>query len=325
MKWLHRLALGLGVALLLGLLWKIGPMALLRNLLLLGWVWIPLIVVEGLGEACHATAWRHCLSRGHRGLPWAKIAMIRQAGMAFNYLTPTAHLGGELIKGTLLGREGDTLEAATAVIVGKLALVLSQLLLVTVASAVALWIISLPIHLWLAWALGTSVFFAGIVAFFLVQRHGKLGGVLRLAQRIGLKGRRVSALTRGLSEVDQALRDFHRERPGDLLRALLWHVLGYSGGLIQAWLFLSWGGQEGLWKTGIVIWALGAWFDLVGFAVPAGVGVQEGSRVLVFHAVGLDSLGGLTFGVVLRLTKAFWALVGLVCYGTLIGHVRNAP
>lgn len=318
MNWLHRFTLALGVALLAILLWKIGPVALFRNLLFLGWFWVPLILVEGLGEACHATGWRYCLSRGQQRLSWLRIAMIRQAGMAFNYLTPTAHLGGELIKGTLLGREGEAVEAATAVIVGKLALVLSQLLLVTMASATALWIISLPLHLWLGWAMGTSVFFAGIVSFFLLQRHGKLGAVIRVAERIGLRGDRVKAMARWLSAVDQGLRDFHRERPGDLVRALSWHVLGYSCGLVQTWLFLGWAGHELLWKTGVVIWALGAWFDLVGFIVPAGVGVQEGSRVLVFHAVGLNSLGGLTFGVVLRLTKALWALIGLACYGFLI-------
>lgn len=315
---LHRLTLALGIALLAVLLWKMGPVALGQNLLLLGRFWVPLIFVEGLGEACHATGWRYCLSGGHQRLSWLRVAMIRQAGMAFNYLTPTVHLGGELIKGTLLGRDGEAVEAATAVIVGKLALVLSQLLLVTIASATALWMISLPVHLWLGWALGTSAFFAGIVSFFLLQRHGKLGAVIRAAQRIGLRGKRIKAMAGWLSAVDQGLCEFHKERPGDLARALFWHILGYSCGLLQTWLFLSWAGHEPLWRIGAVIWALGAWFDLVGFVVPAGIGVQEGSRVLAFHAVGFDSLGGLTFGVVQRLTKAFWALVGLACYGLLI-------
>ncbi len=324
MKWLHRLTLALGMALLAILLWKIGPAALFRNLLFLGWFWAPLIFVEGLGEACHATGWRHCLSRGHQRLSWLRVAMIRQAGMAFNYLTPTAHLGGELVKGTLLGRDGEAVEAATAVIVGKLALVLSQLALVTIASATALWMISLPRHLWLGWAMGTSVFFLGIVSFFLLQRHGKLGAVIRLLERTGVKGEGVKAMARWLSAVDGQLRDFHRERPGDLVRALSWHVLGYCCGLVQTWLFLSWAGHELLWETGVVIWALGAWFDLVGFIVPAGVGIQEGSRVLVFHAVGLESLWGLTFGVVLRITKALLALTGLACYGLLIRDLKDA-
>jgi len=66
-----------------------------------------------------------------------------------------------------------------------------------------------------------------------------------------------------------------------------------------------------------IIWFLGAWFDLMGFMVPAGVGVQEGSRALLFDLMGLKGATGLAFGVVLRVTKGFWAVVGLVCYGLL--------
>jgi uncharacterized protein (TIRG00374 family) len=323
MKWIQRVTLALGVLLLAGLIWKLGPLALLSQLALLSWTWIPLILIEGAGEALHVTGWRHCLSPAHRRIPWLRIAMIRQAGMAYNYLTPTAHLGGEVVKGTLLGSDGEVIQAATGVIVGKLALVLGQLLFVTVGSTAALWMVALPIQLWVAWALSTALFTAGIGAFFLLQRQGKLGSLARALDRSGARGLRLGGIARWLTLVDDELRAFYRDRPRDLLRAVAWHVMGFSCGLVQSWIFFHRMGLNDPWAMGFAVWFLGAWFDLVGFIVPAGVGVQEGSRVLIFHAAGLSSIAGLTFGFVLRINKAFWALVGLACHGLLLRQSKT--
>lgn len=318
MKWAHRVSLVLGILLLGGLLWKLGPRALLDQLRLLGWIWIPLILMEGLGEAMHAMGWRSCLSREHQGLPWIKVAMIRQAGMAFNYLTPTAHMGGEVIKGVLLGQVGSGAGAASGVIVGKLALALSQLMFVVAGSMIAIWMAALSFHIWLGWAIGTVLFSSGIVCFFLLQRWGKLGGFLRALQQKGVGGAALDRLTSRLTQVDEHLQAFHRDRPGDFIRAMAWHALGFSCGVIQAWIFLLGIGLTDPWKIGVTIWFLGAWFDLVGFLVPAGVGIQEGSRVLIFHGLGRAGIEGLTYGFALRIQKAFWATVGLGCYGFLI-------
>ncbi len=324
MRWLNRLMLGAGAALLLALIFRLGPGAVLEQLRLLGWLWGPLILLEGIGEALHTTAWSKCLARGHKGLSWIHVGMVRQAGMAFNYLTPTAHMGGEVIKGMLLGSLGDGVSAAASVIVGKLALVLSQLLFVSTGSVLALWSVPIPPAVMLAWALSTAMFFLGIGVFFWLQKRGKLGGVARVLERRGLGGTPVRKAARWLSVVDGHLESFHRERPGDLLKAMLWHVAGFSCGILQVWIFLASASQEGVLGTGAVIWFLGAWMDLVGFLVPAGLGVQEGSRALIFDLLGMSGVSGLALGLVLRGTKGFWALVGLGCYFLLLRGQKSS-
>jgi uncharacterized protein (TIRG00374 family) len=289
----------------------------LDHLLFLGWIWLPLILLEGLGEAMHAIGWRHCLSVEHKRLGLLTIAMIRQAGMAFNYLTPTAHLGGEVIKGALLGRDGNGAQAAGDVIVGKVALGLAELILIVSGSMVALWMSDLPKQIWLGWAASTAVFSFMIVTFFFLQRQGQLGAVIRTLQRMGVRGRSVSTLAERIAVVDEQLKRFHRDRYLDFLKAMGWHFLGASCGIVQAWIFLMAIGLTHPWEIGLTIWFLGAWFDLIGFIVPAGVGVQEGSRVLIFTALGLAGIKGLTYGMVLRVQKAFWAGVGLACYALL--------
>ncbi len=317
MRWVHRIFLAGGVALLLWVFLKLGPGEVLHHLSLIGWGWILLIGLEGFGEFLHTMAWRRCMSGRCRELSWLKVGMIRQAGMSFNYLTPTAHMGGEVVKGMLLGALGDGVGATASVIVGKLALALAQLLFVSIGSFATLWMVSLPWGFVAIWVLSTACFSGGIGGFLWLQKRGKLGGVARALERRGFGGRFVASAARWLTEVDRDLEEFHKERPGDLYRAILWHMVGFSMGILQVALFLRWVvGWESLGRAAI-IWFLGAWFDLVGFMVPAGVGVQEGSRALLFDLMGLKGTTGLAFGLVLRVTKGFWAMVGLVCYGLL--------
>ena len=320
MKTLHRIVLLLGVAFLVLLIWKLGPEELISELWRLGWLWVPLLLFEGLGEALHAAGWRLCLSKEHQKLPWFRTAMIRQAGMAFNYLTPTAHMGGEVVKGVLLGRDGNHVEATTGILVGKLALVVSQLSFVVMGSMAALFFADVPKGLWIGWAASTAVVTSGVTAFFIIQRRGKIGGVVRFFDKFGIGGKTVSRFSKTMTEIDGQLKSFYRTRSRDLIVAILIHALGFACGIVQAWLFLTYHGYQNPVSTALTIWFLGAWFDLIGFIVPAGIGIQEGSRVFIFHHLGFSQISGLAFGFVLRVTKAAWALVGLLCYGILTGR-----
>jgi uncharacterized protein (TIRG00374 family) len=250
--------------------------------------------------------------------------MIRQAGMAFNYLTPTAHMGGEVVKGSLLVRWGGGAETASAILVGKLALAASQILFVAAGSSIALWLLGPPLEVIAAWLGGTALFSMGILAFFILQRTGKLGSLFRLLHRRGWGGRATERLASSLLRVDQTLSGYHRDRPGDLLKAMAWHIGAFHCGLIQAWIFFLAADLAHPLSSGLVVYFLGTWFDLMGFIVPAGVGVQEGSRVLLFHSLGLASVSGLAYGFTLRILKVVWAAVGLLCYGLLASGREEA-
>ena len=56
------------------------------------------------------------------------------------------------------------------------------------------------------------------------------------------------------------------------------------------------------------------WFDLLTFAIPLNLGTLEGSRIVVFKAIGCPQLLGMAFGVAVRAGQVFWACFGLVSY-----------
>ena len=179
MKKLHAALLTLGVAFFAYLLWTVGVKELARELGMLGWGLIPLVLGEGVAEMIHTVGWRHCLSGPLRSLPWRTLFGIRMAGYAINYLTPTATLGGEVTKVALLSSHHSGAEAASGVLIGKLCFALGHLLFVVLGAALILWRVPLPKTIWVAMLVSGLLVASGIVVFLLLQKYGKVGALIR--------------------------------------------------------------------------------------------------------------------------------------------------
>ncbi len=322
MKKFHIASIGLGLALFIYLVWEIGPGALWQEMRILGWGLAPFILLEGAAGIFYTLGWRACLSPVHQSFPFRRIWAINLAGNSISYFTPTATLGGEVIKGALLSDQGGA-EAASGVMIGKLSYALSQLLFVVLGSLLILWRIDLPFAGMVAMLLGSAILGAGIGGFLILQKKGKLGAVVRWMVNHRVGGEMLRKLSAQITEVDLSLQLSYRERPWALPRSLAWHGVGMFFSIIKTWYFLriltggSFFGAAG-------IFFLGTWFDLLTFMIPLGVGVQEGSRVLAFRTLGFTLAAGLSYGVALRLEQLFWASVGLFIYMGLIGGRRGA-
>jgi hypothetical protein len=324
MKKLHVLLLLLGVAFLAWLVRKIGVREVFHELASLGWGLIPLILCEGVAELIHTQGWRHCLSGPLRFLPLAVLFRIRMAGYAINYVTPTATLGGEVTKAALLASHHPGPKAVSGVLVGKICFALGHLLFVAVGSLVILWQIQLPRPLWMAMLVSSGIVGGGMLAFLLLQKHGKLGALIRWLATRNIGGRILQNAAGKITEVDEALKIYYRDQRKDLVFAIGWHLVGFSVGIFQTWLFFHLLHQHILLKVVAGTWFLGMWFDLLTFAVPFNLGALEGSRVVALKAIGFDALLGMTYGLALRLALLFWVGFGLVSYALLTSRL-NLP
>ena len=326
MKKLHAILLVLGLVFLTYLVSTIGVGELWRELTSLGWGLISLILIEGVADLVHTMGWRRCLSGPHRSLPLVVLFCIRMAGFAINYLTPTASLGGEVTKAALLASNYRGPEAASGVLIGKLCFAFAHLLFVVVGSIAILWHIKLPRALWVGMLMGSALLAGGMVAFLLIQKYGRLGVVVRWLVAHKLGGRPLQRAARDITEVDEALKLFYRQRPWDLPLGVCWHLLGYMAGIFQTWFFFHLLNQDASFVVAASAWVLSLWFDLLTFAIPLRLGTLEGSRIVAFKAVGSDALLGMTYGVALRLAELFWAGFGLLSYGLLSrgGRLRDA-
>jgi hypothetical protein len=161
------------------------------------------------------------------------------------------------------------------------------------------------------------VFTTGLVAggmgiFLFLQRHGKLGALLRwlVDRRLGGELARQASLR--FSKLDYVLKRFYDEQPMDLLRSIGWHVMGHSAALFQAWLFLRLLHQPVALLRVACAGLLSLWFDLLTFAIPLNLGGLEGSRMLALKAIGNSAATGIVFGISVRIAQLFWVGFGLI-------------
>lgn len=325
MKRFHSASILLGAALLFLLIWNIGIGELWGEMIRLGWGLVPLILIEGVADVFHTLGWRHCLTGPQRRLGFSRLFRIRLAGYSINYLTPTATVGGELTKGTLLTTPNSGTTAASGVIIGKLAYTLAQLLFVGAGSIFTLWGVPLPSGVWPAMIAGSALLGLGVVGFLLVQKYGKLGALVRWLVEHRLGGKALRKAAKHISQVDDELRFFYKQHQKDLPCAMLWHILGYACGILQSWFFLYLLTDNASLRIAAGIWFLGSWFDFLTFAIPLGIGIQEATRIVALKALGFDSVLGLAYGVTLRLEQIFWAGCGLLAYATLLSEESKTP
>lgn len=322
MKKFHCAAIGCGILLLGFLVWETGLDALWREIALLGLGLVPFTLIEGIVFFFHTIGFRYCLSPELRATPFHRLFGIFLSGHAVNYFTPTATIGGEVVKAVLLtnGRSGENsgsgTDAATGVIIGKLAYALTQFGYAFLGSIVILSRINLPSAGFTLMFAGSALVGAGIIAFLLVQKYGKLGSILRWLAARNIGGKTLKKAAGYVSEVDSALSGFYRDRPLDLVLSVFWHAVGMSFSIVKAWYFLYLL-SDGDLALAAGVWFLGTWLDLVTFPIPLEIGVQESIRVIVFTALGFTMAMGLTYGLALRIEQIFWAIVGFAAYGLL--------
>jgi uncharacterized protein (TIRG00374 family) len=324
MNKLNRALLCLGLTFLVFLIWRAGPEKLWHEVGALGVGVIPLVLIEGLANLAHTIGWRHVIYSSHRQVPLLRLFRMSMAGYSINYLTPTASVGGEVSRAALLAGIEKGPEAVSSVLVDKLATGVAHVILAMLGALLLFWRVDLAVELWIAMAVTTLVVIGGLVSFFLMQRHGKLGGFIRWLVDREVGGRTLRAAASRISEVDDALQRLYRDRPQALVMSIWWHLLGHSAAILQAWVFLYLLNQPAPLATVASVGLFSLWFDLLTFAVPLNLGTLEGSRMIVFKALGCSALLGMTFGIAIRIAQVFWACFGLVSYGFFAAELPSS-
>ena len=322
MKSLPRLFLVAGVVLFVWLLFRIGPSALAANVRLVGWR-LPLLVALGLVTLFFDTlGWRFAIPPEHRNVPFRTLAAMRMAGDAVNYVTPSAAIGGEVVRVALLRRFIPATAAAASVALLVIAQFFSQALFV--AMGAAFYVPRLAGGRWAMVAVvpltALATLLAGLV--FLMVRSDAFRSIDRFARRIPWLARVIDPAEAGA--LDEAIFGAFRRRPADLALAVLSFLAAWFVGVVEAFLILRFLGAPVSWGSAIAIESLSVLIETAFFFVPAKMGTQEGGKVAIFVALGLDASKGFALGFVRRLRELAWAFFGLWALLAMERRARRA-
>jgi hypothetical protein len=303
---------------------KSDTAALARDLAALGFGAAIVVAMAIFEHTLHALAWRRCFAPAHRPAR-RQLLGAHLAGFTVNLVTPTATLGGEVVRAGLLPRSLPATEIAASVTSDRLAMAVADTAIGIIGFfALVAWA---PFGAAARMGLGAAaaLLVAGVAGFLLLQRAGKLAafvGERSLVRRL-LGAQLADRVASASQDVDARLASLHAERPGDFRASLALHALGTSVGAAQLAVFLAWLGVPFTAGAVVVAFSVAVALDLFSFFIPARLGAQEASRMLAMSVAGLDPARGLSFSLVLRAEQIFWAGIGLLVVPPLLGARRE--
>jgi hypothetical protein len=281
----------------------------------MGWAILLFILLEGVATVFYAWATRYCFIPESRTLSLWDLWRITLSERAISYVTPTGGMGGDVVKWSIFEQYCSPAEAVSVVVIYKLAYFASKLVFCVLGAVPILLNVYLPKALSIPLLLGTLLLGGGLTGFLVFQMKGLFAS--GLDHTVGrVLGTRVKLwIKNNIGSIDDHLKNYHRGHRRDFWMAnfILW--VGFMvGGILQAWVFEVVVLKETSLFIAFTIWILGSWFDMVMFAVPAGIGTKELGRVLIFQAMHFPAAAGAAFALILRMEELFWTFVGLAIY-----------
>ena len=305
-----------GIVLLGWMVGQVGLRDLLASFQIVGFWLVPFFLLEIIPDLLHTAGWAACFQGYQRRLRLWQLYGIRLAGSAINQVTPTATLGGEVVKVLLLQPTLPRAQATAAVVIDKASITLAQMFYLAFGLVYAIG--HLPLSSELQWALSLTIGFIslGLLGFVAFQRYGLLSKLVSQVCRLKYTPRKLHQLSQHLAPLDAQLMAFYTAYPWRFGGSLLWHFVAFicAGAKTYILLRLLLGHQAPGWFEALMVAMAVAALDQMFFLVPARLGTLEGARVLVLSAVGIPQVFGLTFGLIARLESLFWNGIGLLIY-----------
>jgi putative membrane protein len=306
-----RIALVLGVALMIGLAIRESAASIAGLLKEAGWLLLLLVPLHTAPLFLDVVGWRVLILEPARTRSLFLIATIREA---INRLLPVANIGGELVGIRLLTHQGVSgTTAVSSVVVELLLFLLAQYLFLTLGVACLLNItggIGATGALLLGAAGGLSV----ILLLMWLLRSGMLfRAIERMASRmLGSNGQPSSVIGK-LTRLDTAIRELTAAR-GRLGRAIIWQLAGLIGGSSETWLALRWLGHPLSLAGALALESFTLAARSLFFVAPAGLGVQEAGLIGVGHVLGLGSDVAIALSLAKRMREILFGLPALVAW-----------
>ncbi len=287
----------------------------------MGWGFVLIVALQTVAILSITLAWYVMVSPEYRtATPVRTLAAILLSGDAINAVTPSAVVGGELVRVSLLRRFVPTATAAGSTTLTAMARFSAQTLFILSGVPFVLGLTAdRGLRNGLLVLSAVLCFLLGLI-LGLAWSPGGLGMLLRWLDRLGWWRSLRKKREDGWRSLADATVGSLRRRPGDFLLAVGLHYIGWVIGIVEARLVLSLLLAPVSWRQAFAIESLSVAIEGILFFVPAKMGTQEGGKYVIFAALGLDPAKGFALGFVRRLRELAWAAVGLAIYGWFQRH-----
>ena len=310
-RFFTRCFLAGGLLLLLVLFWKVGLGAIGQVLVKAGWA-IPLVFIPfAIVVVCEALGWWFAFPSSRQFLRFDDVIRLTVATMAVHLLTPSITQAGEFMKFHLLRRSGVEVDIGTAsVVVAKTTIMIAELLFIGLGMTLALAYVSVDPVIAISVALGVIVMGVGVGSVLIVQRIGLFRPLIWVSRRFSAFERILARHEQWLSSTERIIRE-HIDERRRFGWSCFWFFLGWTAGILEAWVFLNVLGLPANIESALVIQVWSVIVTRLTAFIPGNVGTLEAGIVLSFSFLGLSPESAMTFAVLRRLRQIGWIMAGL--------------
>ncbi|MCJ2032453.1 lysylphosphatidylglycerol synthase domain-containing protein [Methylobacterium sp. J-043] len=256
------------------------------------------------------------------------FVILRFVREGVNVLLPVASVGGEVVGGRLLTFWGVAGSLAAASLLADMLIQVATQVAFTGLGAGLLWRLPGEAAAALAWwtTQAAVVAVAAVAAFFALQTLGVARGLERRLAALGRRflrsaapeGAKPEAGAAGILSVQEALDAvWARGRRGRIAQSVALHAVAWGLGAAEIWIVLACIGVEVSLTEVLVLESLSQAIKSAAFAVPSGLGVQEGGFVVVGALFGLDAGTAIALSLAKRVPDVALGLPSLIVWQTL--------
>jgi putative membrane protein len=242
--------------------------------------------------------------------PFSNLIFARWISEAFNTLLPVAQIGGHFLRAKLIGEKSTDPAKAGATVIVDFTIGLITQILFTVIGLVFLIQESHIENIYLWFATGIIIALVAVAGFIFVQRAG-LFVLSARSVNLFLKKRKTADLIKNARNLDQKISDIYIQQ-NKLIFCGFWRFVGWIAKSVEIWLFFYFAGFPITVQEAIILESLSTAFRSAAFAIPGGLGIQDGGILFVGSMIGLGPEKALALALAKRLREIVVGIPGLI-------------
>jgi putative membrane protein len=307
-----------GAALFVGLLIREGAPQVGKAIATAGWAILAVIGYHlCVPVFLDSLAWWVLFPKIDRPL-LRKIFWMRWIGESVSTLVPSAAVGGDIVRARLAAIHGAPVPVAAGTVLVDLTLGVFTQAAFTLLGVMLLVEATGQRNFVGPTIIGTLVAVAAVGGFYFVQRLGMFGFLARMIGKLANSPEWQSLVQSG-EIFDQTVRALYARRRA-LIGCCVWTILSLILNSGEIWIALHALNLNASVINAVILQSTILTVRNIGFAVPSGLGVQEGGYVLIGSLLGIDGPSALALSLIARVRELALGIPGLVMWQVIEGR-----
>lgn len=283
-----------------------------------GWA-IPAVVIYHfvIPVFLDATAWSVLFPRSDR-LPLQQLFWMRWIGESVSTLVPSAAVGGDIVRARLAAIHGARMPVAAGTVLVDLTLGVFTQAAFTLLGVALLVLATGQKRFVRPTVIGTLVAVAAVGGFYFVQRLGMFRFLAKMIAKMA-KSPEWGSLVQSGENLDATVRALYARR-GAVMGCCVWTMLSLILNSGEIWIALHALNLHATILNALILQSTVLTVRNVAFAVPSGLGVQEGGYVLIGGLLGIDGPTALALSLIARVRELGIGIPGLITWQLIEGR-----